>query len=246
MPVFFIASSQVQNGTATITGTLLHHLRTSLRTQIGETLWVGDDRRQRHLIRVTQLDRHRLIGVVLDQHPGPARRSPAFTVGQALLKGDRMDWFIQKATELGADSIIPLMTSRAIIRPRALRVTTQQQRWQRIALEAAQQAERWEIPSVAAPCEATTFFATQPPAAVNLILSERGPGQSLASIPLPKGPESTIVIATGPEGGWTKEELATALEQGFSPITLGDRILRAETAALAALSILQSRLGELG
>ena len=246
MPVFFITSDQVQNGTATITGPLLHHLRTSLRTRIGETLWLGDDRRRRHLIRVTQLDRHHLVGQVLEEHDGPMRRSPAVMVGQAMLKNDRMDWVIQKATELGAASFVPLIGRHVIIRPKAGRVSTQQQRWQRIALEAAQQAERWEIPTVAAPCEATEFFAKQPPADVNLILRERGPGQNLASIPLPSGPESTIVITTGPEGGWAREELAIALEHRFTPVTLGTRILRAETAALAALSILQSRVGDLG
>ena len=246
MPVFFITSDQVQNGTATVTGPLLHHLRTSLRTRIGETLWVGDDRRRRHLIQVTQLDRHQLVGRVLEQHDGPIRRSPAVTIGQALLKSDRMDWVIQKVTELGAASFVPLMGRYVVIRPKAARVATQQQRWQRIAVEAAQQAERWEIPTVAAPCEAAAFFAKQPPADVNLILRERGPGQSLASIPLPNSPESTIVIATGPEGGWAREELGIALEHGFTPVTLGKLILRAETAALAALSILQSRVGELG
>jgi 16S rRNA (uracil1498-N3)-methyltransferase len=157
-----------------------------------------------------------------------------------------MDWVIQKATELGAASFVPLIGRHVVIRPKTLRVATQQQRWQRIALEAAQQAERWEIPTVAAPCEATAFFSQQPPAVVNLILSERGPGQSLASVPLSNNPESTIVIATGPEGGWAREELGLALEHGFTPVTLGKLILRAETAALAALSILQSRLGELG
>ena len=246
MPVFFITSDQVQNGTATVTGPLLHHLRTSLRTRIGETLWVGDDRRRRHLIQVTQLDRHQLVGRVLEQHDGPIRRSPAVTIGQALLKSDRMDWVIQKVTELGAASFVPLMGRYVVLRPKAARVATQQQRWQRIAVEAAQQAERWEIPTVAAPCEAAAFFAKQPPADVNLILRERGPGQSLASIPLPNSPESTIVIATGPEGGWAREELGIALEHGFTPVTLGKLILRAETAALAALSILQSRVGELG
>jgi len=157
-----------------------------------------------------------------------------------------MDWVIQKATELGAASFVPLIGRHVVIRPKAARVATQQQRWQRIALEAAQQAERWEIPTVATPCEATAFFSQQPPADVNLILRERAPGQSLASIPLPNTPESTIVIATGPEGGWAREELGIALEHGFTPVTLGKLILRAETAALAALSILQSRVGELG
>lgn len=246
MPVFFIAAQQVQNGTVTITGPLLSHLRTSLRIQVGETIWLGDERRRRYLIEVTRIGRHDMAGCVLEAQEGPTPSGPTVTVGQALLKGDRMDWVIQKATELGVAALVPLMTAHTVVRPRTIRLAPQQERWQRIALEAAQQAERWEVPTVSAPWEPSKFFKVQSPAALKLILSARGPGQTLASIPLPCGPESLVVIAVGPEGGWTSEELAQALECGFLPVTLGNRILRAETATLAALSVLQSRLGELG
>jgi len=141
---------------------------------------------------------------------------------------------------------IPLIANRSIVRPRSARVRPQQGRWQRIAREAAQQAERWEIPTVSAACEAVGFFTNQDRADCRLLLCERGDGQNLASIALPRRPEQTIVMAFGPEGGWSQEEVARALECGFVPITLGTRILRAETATLAALSILQNRLGELG
>src|SRR5207237_7391411 len=126
-----------------------------------------------------------IVARLLKHQAGPISRSTGVTNGHALLKSDRMDCVIQKATELGASSADPLIGQHVVIRPKAARVATQQQRWQRIALEAAQQAERWEIPTVAAPSEATAFFAQRPHADVNLILSERGPGQSLASIPLP-------------------------------------------------------------
>jgi 16S rRNA (uracil1498-N3)-methyltransferase len=157
-----------------------------------------------------------------------------------------MDWVIQKATELGMASLTPLISSHVIVRPHAARQAAQQDRWQRIALEAAQQSERWECPRILIPCEASDFFKQRLPSPVNLILSERGPWQSITSIPLPSGSNSLIRIAVGPEGGWRPEELDYAIECGFSPVTLGKRILRAETATLAALSVIQSRLGELG
>jgi len=157
-----------------------------------------------------------------------------------------MDWVIQKTTELGMASLTPLISSHVIVRPNAARQAAQQDRWQRIALEAAQQSERWEYPKILLPCEASDFFKQRLPSPLNLILSERGPWQSLTSIPLPSGLDSLIRIAVGPEGGWRPEELAHAVECGLSPVTLGKRILRAETATLAALSVLQSRLGELG
>lgn len=230
-----------------ITGPLLVHLQASLRTQIGEELWLGDERRHRYLVRVTGINRHELTGQILEERAGPPPHSAALTLGQALLKGDRMDWVVQKATELGVAGIVPLLTRRVITRPRPERVGPQQARWQRIALEAAQQAERWDVPHIERPQDARHFFSSRATDAVALILTERETGrESLTSISLPAGPESRILLAVGPEGGWEKEELSEALRHGFIPVTLGPRILRAETAALAALSVLQSRLGELG
>lgn len=246
MPVFFITANQVQNGAVALTGPLCDHLRDSLRLRVGEELWLGDERRQRYRVTATRIDRNAIGCQVREQVAGPAPANPPIILGQALLKGDRMDWAIQKATELGVASIMPLVTAHAVVRPRSDRQLPQQDRWQKIALEAAQQAERWEVPSVTAPCDTAVFFKRQSSASLKLILCERAEGLSLATIPLPSEPGTPVVLAVGPEGGWRKEEVEQALACGFVPVTLGKRILRAETAALAALSVLQSRLGELG
>ena len=95
------------------------------------------------------------------------------------------------------------------------------------------------------PCKAVEFFKHPVEGALNLILTERYPGQSLASM-VPQKADTSIRIAVGPEGGWTQEELELAFKGGFAPVSMGERILRTETATIAALSILQSRLGELG
>jgi 16S rRNA (uracil1498-N3)-methyltransferase len=247
MPVFFISADHVRNGVATITGSLCHHLRTSLRLQSGEQIWLGDEHRRRYLVRTTRITRETVQGEILEERTGPAPAGPAITIGQALLKGDRMEWVIQKATELGVACMVPLVARQAIVRPREVRLHAQQERWQRIALEAAQQSERWDIPTVTAPRATTVFFKEQPATALKLILSERSSGESLTTVRLPpRQADGRVVIAIGPEGGWTQEEATLAVESGFTPITLGSRIMRAETATLAALTVLQSRLGELG
>jgi len=246
MPVFFITADQVRDETVRIEGPLLHHLRNSLRCRVGEEVWLGDGEKQRYRIQIVGITPRTLSGRILERQAMPSSGSPTFTIGQALLKGERMDWVIQKASELGAASLVPLVSRHVIVRPRADRLTAQQQRWQRIALEAAQQAERWEVPVVHTTREAMVFFAEQPAGTIRLFLSERADGAGLASVGLPRGPEGRVTIAVGPEGGWTKEERENALHHGFTPVTLGPRILRAETATLAALTILQSRLGELG
>ena len=246
MPVFFITADRIHERTVAIAGPLLDHLRASLRVRTGERIWVGDERRRRFLIEVTHMDRRTLRGAVIEQRTGPAPSTPRMLIGQAILKGERMEWAIQKTTELGAAIIVPLVSEQTIVRPKQGRAGSQQERWQRIALEAAQQSERWDVPSVEAPRTALEFFPMPASAALKLILNERGTGRSLSAVPLPSLPTQTIALAIGPEGGWRDEELARADANGFLSVTLGARILRAETAALAAVSILQSRLGELG
>jgi 16S rRNA (uracil1498-N3)-methyltransferase len=245
MPVFFISPDAIRHGTVIITGPLLDHLRASLRTQDGEELWFMDGLRQRYRVRVKHIDRLELRGQILEQKTAPVRTSPTVTLGQAMLKGERMEWVVQKATELGIAALVPLLTARVITRPRSERLKPLQARWQRIALEASQQAERWDIPVISSYLSVSDFFATCASTGLRLILRERESGESLQTIILPAASDQSIVLAVGPEGGWEQEELHQAAERGFIPVTLGTRVLRAETAAIAATSILQSRLGEL-
>ncbi len=245
MPVFFITAAQIHNGTVTIAGPLLDHLR-SLRVHVGEELRVGDDQHRRYRMTITRIGRHELIGRITEEEHAPARRSPPLVLAPALLKGDRMDWLVQKATELGVSSIVPLITRYSVVRPQVTRIPHQRLRWERIALEAAQQSERWDIPTLENPCDFAEFVPRQSDTRSGLILTERASGYSLLAVPLPEDATRPIVLVVGPEGGWTAEELGLARACGFSFVTLGNRVLRAETAALAGLSILQSRLGELG
>lgn len=245
MPVFFISSDQQHNGLIIVTGPLLTHLRGSLRVRVGDTIKVGDEHRTRYLIQVIDISRQQLRGRVLEELEGPPPPDPAVSLGQAILKGDRMDWVIQKASELGVASITPLLSRHVVAKPVASRQEAHRQRWQRIALEAAQQSERWDIPGILSPHRADEYFKKEAMGTLNLLFVERGPGASLSSVLLPSSPDALIRIAIGPEGGWADDEVKQAIECGFKPVSLGSRILRAETAALAALSILQSRLGEL-
>lgn len=156
-----------------------------------------------------------------------------------------MDWAIQKATELGVAALVPVVSDRVIARPRIERLGSQQQRWQRIAFEAAQQAERWDVPEVHAPTDLVAWLRSEP-GTIKLILSERSDGGSFDTVSWPTCADSRILLLIGPEGGWSAAEQEVAHASGFTSVSLGARILRAETAAVAALAIIQSRLGELG
>ncbi len=245
MPTFFIAPEIVIPPAIRITGPLLHHLRESLRLHRGESLTLTDSQGVRYRVEVTEITSHAIDTRIVDQDTAPPRTTPQITLGQALLKGERMDWVLQKATELGVDAIVPLETHHSVVKPNPERVEHQRTRWHRIALEAAQQSERWTIPTISEPMMLPQFLAQQPAATMKGMLAERTRGLSLASIAVPREPHHSIVLLIGPEGGWAQAEQRVAQDRGFTPLTLGTRILRAETAAIAALSILQARLGEL-
>jgi 16S rRNA (uracil1498-N3)-methyltransferase len=161
-----------------------------------------------------------------------------------LIKGDKMDWVIQKATELGVARVALIHSTHSVIKPNPERLEHQRSRWERIARDAAQQSERWTIPTIADPVDLAEICRQYASSPLKGILVERSNGPSLSAIPLPSGRQRPIVLLIGPEGGWAPEEQRLAQEQGFLLLALGPRILRAETAAIAALSILQSRLDE--
>jgi 16S rRNA (uracil1498-N3)-methyltransferase len=244
MPTFFVASEAIVPPTVRITGPLLQHLRASLRLQPGELLTVTDERGRRYRAEIAEVSIGTLIGRILDTTSAPPKTSPSIVLAQSLLKGEKMDWVIQKATELGVARIAPVLASHSVVRPRADRIEHQLARWQRIALEAAQQSERWSVPVIDEPATVPHLLSTSKTAALKILLAERSDGASLSNLPLHNDGDVWLLI--GPEGGWEEAEFRHMREQGFVGVTLGPRILRAETAAIAALTILQSRLGELG
>jgi 16S rRNA (uracil1498-N3)-methyltransferase len=221
-------------------------LRDSLRLELGEQIWVCDGEGTRYLMELTRVTKQELMGRILSTSREPLRTAPRLRLAQALLKGEKMDWVIQKATELGVSEIIPLQSRHTIVQLRPERLDAQLARWQRIALEAAQQSEQWHMPVIAQPQPLTACLAGHPASALSLILTERREGQSLNTVRLPEGGNESVLLLIGPEGGWSKEEVAQAEQAGYTLMSLGPHILRAETAAIVAVGILQSRMGALG
>jgi 16S rRNA (uracil1498-N3)-methyltransferase len=243
MPTFFVPSNAIVPPTVRITGPLLRHLRQSLRLQPGEQLTVTDDRGMRYRAEIAEVTSGALVGRIIDTIPAPLKASRSIVLGQSLLKGEKMDWVIQKATELGVDRIATILAAHSVVRPRTDRIEHQRARWQRIALEAAQQSERWSVPPIDEPATVLQLLSTSKTASSKIFLAERSDGVSLASLPLHDAGDLWLLI--GPEGGWGEVELREMRKEGFLAVTLGPRILRAETAAITALSVLQSRLGGL-
>jgi len=246
MPTFFVDPGAITPPTIRITGDLLHHLRHSLRLHPGDPLALNDGCGTRYRVEVTYVTSQAIDSRIIDRQTKPASMTSSIVLGQALIKGDKMNWVIQKATELGVTAIVPIDSTHSVIKPNPERLEHQRSRWERIARDAAQQSERWTIPTIAYPVSLAEICRQFAAAPLKSMLVERSSGPSLATVPLPLDSQHPIVLLVGPEGGWATDEQRLAREQNFISLTLGPRILRAETAAIAALSILQSRLDEIG
>ena len=246
MPVFFVPLQYPTPSIVSITGDLLIHLRDSLRVTVGETLWFGNGQGARYRVEITGVSKREVTGRILETIQQPPRHAPRLILGQSLLKGEKMDWVIQKATELGVNEIVPIESRHSVVQLKADRIDHQLTRWERIALEAAQQSEQWRIPAIARPQSLAQLLTSHASGCTILMLAERRDGTSLQTVPLPQDASRCVLVLVGPEGGWSKEEMETAEKAGVEPTTLGTRILRAETAAIATMSILQSRFGNLG
>jgi len=245
MSTFFVDPGAITPPSIHITGDLLHHLRDSLRLRPGDSLALNDGCGTRYRVEVTHVTSQVIVSRIIDRLTEPAPKTSPIVLGQSLIKGDKMDWVIQKATELGVAGVALIHSTHSVIKPNPERLEHQRSRWERIARDAAQQSERWTIPTIADPVDLAEICRQYASAPLKGMLVERSDSPSLSAIPLPSDRQRPIVLLIGPEGGWAPEEQRLAQEQGFLPLALGPRILRAETAAIAALSILQSRLDEI-
>ena len=246
MPVFFIEPDAIRDNHIIIAGSLGHHLVDSLRVQKGEQLWFAEPGGPRYHAQVTRVERRQLTASIISQFHPPLPPGPHITLGIALIKNEHLEWAIQKATELGVARFMPLVTHRVVVRPRAQRAANRIARWQSIAREAAQQSMRWDIPEVTPPEPFENWCARQRQAECRLLLWENPQGSVLGETLRDRPKPKTVALAIGPEGGYDKDEVKLAQDQGFEVVSLGPRILRTESAAIAALTILQYEWGDVG
>jgi len=223
--------------TVTLTTDEAQHLRDVLRLKIGDEVYVFDGRGREFRCSVSNTKRESAeLHIESEVEPAKPESQLQLNLCVALLKGEKFDLVVQKATELGVTKVTPLITRYADIHLRdAADATKRTARWQRIALEAAKQSGRAFVPEISLPL---AFEAALE--GTGVMFSERG-GQALESLT----GASSITALVGSEGGWSDEEIDTARARDFHIVTLGGRILRAETAAIAVTALLQHRFGDL-
>jgi 16S rRNA (uracil1498-N3)-methyltransferase len=219
------------------------HLVRVLRLQCGAPLAVFDGSGREHAATIAST-RDQRVAVRIGAALSPAPESPlAITLAQGVSRGERMDYAIQKATELGVARIAPLLCERSVVRLDGDQAARKLEHWRGVAVAAAEQSGRAVVPQIAAPCRYLEHLAAAAASgACRLVLAPlatEGPRQLPAGL-------SRIELLIGPEGGLSDAELKAAELSGYAPLRLGPRMLRTETAAAAAIAVLQALLGDLG
>jgi 16S rRNA (uracil1498-N3)-methyltransferase len=234
----------VQAGTARITGEKFHYLVRVLRLAAGDALRVFDGAGLEFPARVESLSESEAVLSLGAAESAPAGR-PVWLL-QGLPKADKLEWVVQKGTELGATDFVPLSLERCVVKLDEARGGKKVQRWQTIADEAARQCGRADVPTVHAPQALAAGLSGLPEGAALLVLDEEARSPSLAEAlrALPEG--KPVALLVGPEGGLARAEVEAARAAGGIPVTMGRRILRTETAALVALAAVQFVDGGLG
>ena len=229
---FFVP--EIRRGIAEVTGADAEHLVRVLRVEAGQTFEISDNARI-YLAQV-RTARKSLVEFAITQELPTTEPAVITHLYVALFKFDHLEWLVEKATELGVASIQPLVAVRSE-RGLAQAASKRHSRWQKIALEASQQSRRAHLPRI----EPVLPFAQaiRIPQCARLFLDENSEGPALLE-PLQQTSAKEIALLLGPEGGWTEDERAAAIHAGWVACSLGPTILRAETAGIAALAIINA------
>ncbi len=244
MPRIFLQSSLISNTKIKVPGEKSHYLISVLRCRKGDELIVFNGEGDCFKTRIAKADKREVIAEVIEKFPCDMESFLNIILVQGLLKGEKMDIIIQKTTELGVNRILPVISSRSQVKE-----TKRILRWRKIAEEAARQCGRNMVPIIQEPMRFDDFFQNSSEKKNGLIFYEEGERRLAETVELIKkkweeGCEE-LYLAIGPEGGFTKEEIALAENKGLLVTRFGRRILRAETAAISAVALMQFIFGDI-
>ena len=218
-----------------------NHLVRVLRLREGAPLTVFDGVGNEFRADIARIAGDRVTVALGLQVPAATESPLNLTLIQGVSRAERMDWTLQKATELGVSAIAPVLTARSVVRLDARQAEKKLGHWRGIVISACEQCGRARLPSVAPPLSVRDYLGSVRKEGLRLVLSPVAPGSlaGLSSLP------SKVELLIGPEGGLDDEELLAAERVGFMPVRLGPRVLRTETAAVVALTVLQALWGDL-
>lgn len=243
MQQFFAEPSWIRENKIYMQGADVNHIKNVLRMKPGEDVRVSDGRGKAYLCCIHSYEGQTAVLDILKELDPDTELPSRIVLFQGLPKGDKMEWIVQKAVELGAYRIVPFAAKRSVVRLDEKKAAKKQARWQLIAKGAAEQSGRGIIPEVGAVCSFAEALRMAGELDVVLIPYELEEGMKEAARILEGiAPGQSVGIFIGPEGGFEEEEVEQAKRAGAHAVTLGKRILRTETAGLTALSILMYHL----
>jgi len=248
MPKFFIDSKNIEGEVVRITGSDFNHISHSLRLKEGDKITVSTGNGWDYLVKLTDFQEAMVTGKIINRQENNNEPSIKITLAQAVPKKNNMELIIQKATEIGVYCIIPLETSRTIVKLKDDKRKKRIDRWQKIVEEAAKQSQRGIIPEVKDLHTLKELKGLKDDFDLILIPWESEQRRGLKGIwnNFKESENTNILIIIGPEGGFAEDEVDFVCSIGGIPITLGPRILRTETAGLVTLTMLLYETGDLG
>lgn len=237
--IFFCPKDAIGQATVLLAGNSAHHIAKVLRMKAGMTitLFDGEGGKYDGFIKEVSHKHNKILIEILSKESINPHPSPNIILCQAIIKGLRFDWIIEKATELGVDAIIPLLTSQTKVHLKDT-MPNKLQRWKQIAINASEQCKRFSVPKILPPMVFTEAAENKSLKSFALLLWE-GENKVLLKNILPAIPPKELWVFVGPEGGFSKEEIDLAVKLGIPTASLGALTLRADTAPIAALAVLR-------
>ncbi len=239
MPRFYVSAELHSGSTFELPDNVVRHLNV-LRVKSDEEIVLFNGNGRTYSARLTLLEKRRAEAEILCERPSENESPLKITLIQAVSSGERMDFTLQKSVELGVAEIRPVLSERSIVRLSGERADKRVARWQEIVISACEQSGRNIVPQVLPIVSYRDALAALPAADAHLLMSLNR-AQSLKNI---AAAPKNITFMVGPEGGWTESEEAQAFATGFQSVTLGPRVLRTETASLAAIAAMQTLWGD--
>ncbi len=245
MARFYLPQDSIEDKHGCIEGQELEHLRRVLRLEPGDSITVFDDTGWEHEAVIRQISVARADIEIVESHRTERESPLSITLAVGLTKGEKIDFVVEKATELGVQIIVPFVSAYTVPRLDEKKMAKRSARWRKIALSAAKQSGRGCIPEIMALGDFEELTKKAWPVTLKLLLWENQTEGSLSQVRATAGDVRSVLVVIGPEGGFSPAEAERALARGFTTVRLGQRILRAETAAIAGVSLVQFLWGDL-
>ena len=238
----FVSSALINDTEIELDGDQARYLSRALRARVGDRLNLFDGNGAEWTAAILQISKNTVTLRIDDSHEAGTESPLRVHLVQGISRGERMDFVVQKATELGVKRITPVLTEYSMVKLDGSRAEKRRDHWQRIATSASEQSGRVRLPLIDTPIPLKNWLGDKPQRIDTELILKPGAAATLPSL---RPPATKICVLVGPEGGFSDSEYEDAEISGFKAVSLGPRVLRTETAAIATLAMLQSLWGDL-